>query len=149
MLRAAPIVACCALLLLPVGAAADIYRYVDANGVQHYTNVQPKGKGWQRIYQNRAAAQRLKFIPRQAVYFDVFLVHRIHDPKVIAFNGRVWILKSGRFMHARKPRAQLRVETNALHRVEGFSIGASGHRQMAAPHLIRSWIAGQRRASVG
>ena len=32
MLRAAPIVACCALLLLPTGAAADIYRYVDANG---------------------------------------------------------------------------------------------------------------------
>jgi soluble lytic murein transglycosylase-like protein len=35
--------------LLPAVAAADIYRYVDGNGVEHYTNIQPKARGWQRV----------------------------------------------------------------------------------------------------
>lgn len=36
-------------LALPSIALADIYRYVDAEGVEHYTNIQPSGRGWQRI----------------------------------------------------------------------------------------------------
>jgi soluble lytic murein transglycosylase-like protein len=36
-------------LALPGPALADIYRYVDANGVEHYTNIQPSGRGWQRV----------------------------------------------------------------------------------------------------
>jgi len=36
-------------LALPAPALADIYRYVDANGVEHYTNIQPSGRGWQRV----------------------------------------------------------------------------------------------------
>jgi soluble lytic murein transglycosylase-like protein len=38
------------LLLAQADAAfADIYRYVDAHGVEHYTNVQPSTRGWQRV----------------------------------------------------------------------------------------------------
>lgn len=33
----------------PSTALADIYRYVDANGVEHYTNIQPSARGWQRV----------------------------------------------------------------------------------------------------
>ena len=36
-------------LALPSTALADIYRYVDADGVEHYTNIQPSARGWQRI----------------------------------------------------------------------------------------------------
>lgn len=36
-------------LVLPSTALADIYRYVDANGVEHYTNIQPSARGWQRV----------------------------------------------------------------------------------------------------
>jgi len=36
-------------LALPSPVFADIYRYTDANGVEHYTNIQPSGRGWQRV----------------------------------------------------------------------------------------------------
>jgi soluble lytic murein transglycosylase-like protein len=42
------------VLLLPAVAAADIYRYVDANGVEHYTNIQPRTRGWQRVLRTAA-----------------------------------------------------------------------------------------------
>lgn len=48
----------CAALAWPASAAADIYRFIDAQGVEHYTNVQPSGRGWQRIYRNKSAAAR-------------------------------------------------------------------------------------------
>ncbi len=31
-------------------ALADIYSFVDRDGVVHYTNVQPSNRGWQRLY---------------------------------------------------------------------------------------------------
>src|SRR5262245_55491995 len=37
-----------ALLAQPV--FADIYRWVDREGVVHYTNVQPTSRGWDRVY---------------------------------------------------------------------------------------------------
>jgi soluble lytic murein transglycosylase-like protein len=45
------------LLLLAVAphARADIYRYVDQDGVEHYTNIQPNGRGWQRVLRTGAA----------------------------------------------------------------------------------------------
>jgi soluble lytic murein transglycosylase-like protein len=47
-----------ALLLLalcawPGTALADIYRFVDKNGVEHYTNIQPGGRGWQRVLRTK------------------------------------------------------------------------------------------------
>jgi soluble lytic murein transglycosylase-like protein len=45
---------------LPTVAAADIYRYVDGDGIEHYTNIQPKTRGWQRVLRtgNSSAAAR-------------------------------------------------------------------------------------------
>lgn len=39
-------------------AHADIFRFVDGDGVEHYTNIQPGGRGWQRIMRTKAAATR-------------------------------------------------------------------------------------------
>jgi soluble lytic murein transglycosylase-like protein len=50
MRRAAAWVIWGALLVSPLGARADIYRFIDRDGVEHYTNFQPAGTGWQRIY---------------------------------------------------------------------------------------------------
>jgi len=35
--------------LMPGRADADIYRFVDREGVEHYTNVQPRTAGWRRV----------------------------------------------------------------------------------------------------
>ena len=45
----------CAVALLssaaaPPHARADIFQLTDADGVVHYTNVQPRGTGWRRTY---------------------------------------------------------------------------------------------------
>ena len=37
-------------------AFADVFRFVDKNGVIHYTNVQPSGPGWQRMYHDGRSA---------------------------------------------------------------------------------------------
>lgn len=56
--------AVCTALASPLPAAADIYRFVDRNGVEHYTNIQPAGRGWQRIYRNKRAAADHGTTPR-------------------------------------------------------------------------------------
>ena len=33
----------------PASSYADIFRHVDSHGVEHYTNIQPQGRGWQRV----------------------------------------------------------------------------------------------------
>ncbi|HTL36094.1 MAG TPA: lytic transglycosylase domain-containing protein [Kofleriaceae bacterium] len=43
---------------MPAGARADIYRYVDADGVEHYTNIQPNGRGWQRVLRTAGGSKR-------------------------------------------------------------------------------------------
>jgi hypothetical protein len=45
-----------ALLCAPRGARADVYRYVDRDGVEHYTNYVPRAGSWQRIYRSRKPA---------------------------------------------------------------------------------------------
>ena len=49
-----------ALLCAPRGARADIYRRIDRDGVEHYTNYTPSGGGWQRIYHNRKPARPMR-----------------------------------------------------------------------------------------
>ncbi len=40
----------CLVIWSPALAGADIYRFVDSSGVEHYTNVQPRSHaGWRRI----------------------------------------------------------------------------------------------------
>ena len=46
------------LWLAPEPAAADIYEYVDGNGVAHYTNVPTPGKKWRRITRARSGKSR-------------------------------------------------------------------------------------------
>jgi Transglycosylase SLT domain len=50
-MRALLVVACCLVLLGdPRAASADIFHFTDHDGVVHYTNVQPTGGGWHRLY---------------------------------------------------------------------------------------------------
>ena len=62
MRRVVPVALCLALGTAPLVAHADIYRYVDKDRVEHYTNIQPNGPGWQRVLRTssprRARAQR-------------------------------------------------------------------------------------------
>jgi soluble lytic murein transglycosylase-like protein len=41
-----------ALLLAAAPARADIFQFTDADGVVHYTNVQPRSNGWRRLYRS-------------------------------------------------------------------------------------------------
>jgi hypothetical protein len=36
-------------------ARADIYRTIDKDGVEHYTNIQPSGRGWQRVLRTKSS----------------------------------------------------------------------------------------------
>lgn len=40
------------LLLCAAHARADIFQFTDADGVVHYTNVQPRNNGWKRLYRS-------------------------------------------------------------------------------------------------
>ena len=67
LLSAAAIVAAC-LAMTATDSQADIYSYLDANGVMHFTNTKPRGRGkkrWKRILKqapdrSKAAARRGK-----------------------------------------------------------------------------------------
>jgi soluble lytic murein transglycosylase-like protein len=37
------------MLLVAANARADIYRYIDESGVEHYTNIKPNGRRWQVV----------------------------------------------------------------------------------------------------
>jgi len=45
------------LFIWPAAALADIFRSVDSEGVVHYTNMQPSGAGWRRVYQTNDVAR--------------------------------------------------------------------------------------------
>jgi soluble lytic murein transglycosylase-like protein len=44
---------------------ADIYRSIDQDGVEHYTNIQPSGHGWQRILRTNSP-RAARSAPRSA-----------------------------------------------------------------------------------
>ena len=61
-MRSIPAAALCAVLLLGAGllpsqARADIYRWVDKDGVEHYTNIQPSGRSYQRVVRGSATTR--------------------------------------------------------------------------------------------
>lgn len=56
----------------PALAGADIYRFVDGSGVEHYTNVQPRGAGWRRVIQEDTRAVLARMSRRPA---------RLNDPE--------------------------------------------------------------------
>ena len=59
VMRAVPLLLVLLALFAPAGSArADIFRYVDANGVEHYTNIQPNSRGWQRVLRTGAPKRR-------------------------------------------------------------------------------------------
>jgi len=55
-MRAFPaLVTCLGLVLFNAPAdkaRADIFQFTDADGVVHYTNVQPRNGGWKRLYRS-------------------------------------------------------------------------------------------------
>lgn len=55
-MRALPALVSCLGLLVTAAPAvpvrADIFQFTDADGVAHYTNVQPKNNGWRRLYRS-------------------------------------------------------------------------------------------------
>ena len=55
--RVVPLLACALVLAQTTGADADVYRYVDRDGVEHYTNVQPKAQRAGRRTADRRRAQ--------------------------------------------------------------------------------------------
>jgi soluble lytic murein transglycosylase-like protein len=63
-MRMLPLACTLFALLAPLQAQADIYRYVDKYGVEHYTNVQPSDRGWQLIYKNARKSREAARGPR-------------------------------------------------------------------------------------
>lgn len=70
-MRALPaLVSCLGLLLCAQAdkARADIFQFTDADGVVHYTNVQPRNGGWKRLYRSddspRAGTTSTRVAPR-------------------------------------------------------------------------------------
>ena len=55
---AIPLVLAAAAMLAPTGARADIYQYTDAEGVQHFTNVRPRSRGWRLVIRGDADGPR-------------------------------------------------------------------------------------------
>jgi hypothetical protein len=47
---------CLALLCATGDASADMYRFIDRDGVEHYTNIQPNTRGWQRVLSGDGSA---------------------------------------------------------------------------------------------
>ncbi|MBN1654761.1 MAG: lytic transglycosylase domain-containing protein [Deltaproteobacteria bacterium] len=46
-------------LCLEHEARADIYEFVDRDGVAHYTNIAPKGRGWKKILKTRKSRPKI------------------------------------------------------------------------------------------
>ena len=61
-LAAANAIALAGTLLLPFTAAADIYQYVDADGVVHFTSARPNAAG-AKLYMKSAPAPRAGVVP--------------------------------------------------------------------------------------
>ena len=57
-MRGLVVVCALSMVLAPGWALADdIYRFVDRDGVTHYTNVKPSDRGWQRVFRGSRSKQ--------------------------------------------------------------------------------------------
>jgi soluble lytic murein transglycosylase-like protein len=108
-----------ALALSPAKSRADIYEYVDAQGVSHYTNVPQTGKTWRRVQfegrRSRAiktpAEQRDRSPDRYSRYDDYLLeaarlyqlpvallravmhIESDFDPNVVSVDGAMGLMQ--------------------------------------------------------
>lgn len=73
--------------LTPNGALADIYSFVDHDGVAHYTNMQPSGAGWKRVYRTEDKSTGMAGGRRASSYDSVSRVDgerlRRYDPHIL------------------------------------------------------------------
>lgn len=60
------------VLLVPSKVAADIYRYIDEHGVEHYTNIQPSGRKWQVVIRSGRSTPAVRTVARRAVQTDPY-----------------------------------------------------------------------------
>ncbi|WP_305046166.1 transglycosylase SLT domain-containing protein [Geoalkalibacter sp.] len=89
------------LLLMPAQGRADIYRYIDANGVMHFTNV-PTQSNYRFFRKENMEHVGVKDIVRRyAALFDLeeALVHAViraesnFNPKVVSRKGAVGLMQ--------------------------------------------------------
>lgn len=123
--RCKPLRAWCAGLVLttalsaPVNARADIYEYVDREGVSHYTNVPGPAKSWRRIqFEGRRSraiktpAEQRDRSPERYARYDTYLqeaarlyqlpvallravlhVESDFDPNVVSVDGAIGLMQ--------------------------------------------------------
>lgn len=110
-----------ALTLLPNVAGADIYRFVDREGVEHYTNVQPRGGGWRRVI-NEDTREVLTRMKRRPAH--------VNDPtRLSRYDGHIREAAALYQLPAAFVRAVVQVESNFYFDVVSHA-GAIGLMQL-------------------
>jgi len=125
--------ALCAALLCAGPARADIYRFVDKDGVEHYTNIQPDGRRWQRVVHGSASAASRTAPSGRGVRADT----RAPDPaRTARYDAHIREAAILYVLPEELVRAVMRVESNFYHEAVSNK-GAMGLMQLM-PETARS-----------